>query len=87
MQLNIEYRLKWANCYLKRIDHSLQDVVDFGKKVNFKVHVRMLSDNIVLDIKNATVYTNARQVINQICKRLGIYTTMDLALVFSQDEQ
>jgi hypothetical protein len=60
MELNIEYRLKWANCYLKRIDHSLQNVVNFGKKINFKVHVRILSDNIVFDIKNATIYTNAR---------------------------
>lgn len=48
--------------------------------------MKMLSDDVVIDVKNVTIYTNCREVIEQVCARLRIETTMDLALVFAQDE-
>ena len=45
---------------LRRIDHRLQRPTTFGKPLHLRVQVRMLSDVISIDIKNATIYTNCR---------------------------
>lgn len=85
--LNVDGKILWANCQLRRIDYRLQQKKKLGKKISFKVQIQILSENVVLEVKNATVYSNSRQVIEEICGRLGIETTLDLALVFTQDDQ
>jgi hypothetical protein len=34
-----------------------------GKRIPIKVHVQLLSDDIVIEIKSGTNYTNSREVI------------------------
>lgn len=55
--------------------------------MHFKVHINILSENVVMEVKDATIYSNCREVIEEICRRLGIDCTLDLALCFSQDDQ
>lgn len=71
---------------MHRIDHRLQPSTTFGKPIPMRVCVKMLSDDVVIDVKNMTIYTTCREVIEQVCARLRIETKMDLALVFAQDE-
>lgn len=82
----MEERLVWANCWLRRLDYRLINYQVLGRRIGFRVWVRLMSDEIAIEVKSATVYTNAREVIEEICHRLGIETTLDLALVFAQDE-
>ena len=58
--LNVDEKILWANCQLRRIDYRLQEKKKLGKRISFKVQVQMLSENVVLEVKNATVYSNSR---------------------------
>lgn len=43
-ELGIEDRLIWANCQLRRIDYRLLNYQVLGRRISFKVWVRILSD-------------------------------------------
>lgn len=61
--LGVQERLIWAQCQLRRIDYRLQNYMVLGKRIPIKVHVQLLSDDIVIEIKSGTNYTNSREVI------------------------
>lgn len=53
----------WAKCKQRRIDYRLLEENRFGKPLNLKVNIRMLSDLTIVKIKKATIYSTAREII------------------------
>lgn len=54
----------------------------YGKSLTFAINVNLVSEDSIIIIKEATVNSTCREVIDIFCQRRGIETGRDLTLVF-----